>query len=85
MVLEAAKVQHVAASLHHRRSSVTLSLVPSFFPCLLQAKSTSARMRELQKWHKDGGLMLMGYEMFRLLVCHNPKPQGGVTLPLPRP
>ena len=30
-------------------------------------------MRELQKWHKDGGLMLMGYEMFRLLVCHNPK------------
>ena len=39
-------------------------------------KTTVARSKQIVDWFQNGGVMLMGYEMYRLLVSH--KVRGGV-------
>lgn len=35
-----------------------------YFRC----KQKTARAREINEWHKEGGVLILGYEMFRNLV-----------------
>lgn len=34
---------------------------------LVRVKDLPGRLRALQKWYREGGVMIMGYEMYRLL------------------
>jgi hypothetical protein len=40
---------------------------------LASAKGSSERIETLTKWKKTGGLLVMGYQLFRILVCYNGK------------
>ena len=37
---------------------------------MASAKTTWARTDVLEQWHKDGGLLIIGYEMYRNLTMH---------------
>lgn len=35
--------------------------------CLLSPRNTATRAKVVEEWARDGGVLLMGYEMYRLL------------------
>lgn len=37
------------------------------FPCLVSRRNTATRAKVVEEWARDGGVLLMGYEMYRLL------------------
>ena len=40
---------------------------------MASAKDNHQRASMLSKWHKEGGIMIMGYQIFRILAMSNTK------------
>lgn len=48
-------------------NSVGSGSVTHAFRCLVLRRNTATRAKVVEEWARDGGVLLMGYEMYRLL------------------